>query len=424
MHWSRLAVSICNLTSRVGRGSVLVVRPALHKLKSIVHLILLFASVCGACADDEKTKPMATPAEKLIILQQEYKEAQAEYAKTTQFLPGPLEANPKWQELSKRFVKQQDDLFMVAVELAKANPKSQIGFAALEWLLEIPSAYYFPAEASALELMSRQYAANPKIGRGIAVLAYYFDWTSTNFPSYHSAVDLLNAVADKNPDRTARGQAALGLAWLAKRQFELAESEANPDADRLAVKAVMAFEVVLRNYGDCPFLITIGVRSSTRTLGGKAESGLYELRHLRVGQVAPRIEGEDLDGARLKLSDYRGKVVLLVFWASWCGPCMADVPHEKALVDHFKGRPFVVVGVNGDYSKLEATKAVAEHEIPWRSYWDGEKGPGGPIALTWDVQGWPTIYVLDDQGVIQYKDLRGKRLDTPLEKLVSAAEKQ
>jgi thiol-disulfide isomerase/thioredoxin len=389
----------------------------LHTIKTIVHLILLFAIASAANADDEKAKLAVSPADKLVTLQQDYQEAENAYNKATQLLPDTLEANSKLQELSKHFDKQQTGLFMAAVELAKANPQSQIGFAALEWVLEMPSAYYFPAGASALELVSRQYAANPKIGKGIAVLAYYFPWTSTNFPSYQPAVDLLNAVADKNPDRTARGQAALGLACLAMREFQLAELDANLDADRLAAKAETAFETVLRNYANCPNL-----RRVHYTLGDEAESALYELRHLRVGQVAPEIKGEDLDGTPLKLSDYRGKVFLLVFWASWCGPCVADVPHEKALVEHFKGRPFAVVGVNGDRSKPDAQKAVAEHEIPWRSFWDGDKGPNGPIALTWNVQGWPTVYVLDQKGVIRLKGVRGWQ-EAALEKLVSAAEK-
>jgi rhodanese-related sulfurtransferase/peroxiredoxin len=130
---------------------------------------------------------------------------------------------------------------------------------------------------------------------------------------------------------------------------------------------------------------------------------------------------EDLDGVRFTLSDYRGKVVLLVLWASWCGPCMASVPHEKVLVEHFKGRPFVLIGVNGDYKKVDAHKAIAKHKIPWRSFSNGKEGPGGPLAVAWNVRGWPTVYVIDPQGTIRHKSLHGKRLDEPPEKLVAEA---
>jgi thiol-disulfide isomerase/thioredoxin len=236
-------------------------------------------------------------------------------------------------------------------------------------------------------------------------------------------VNLLNAVVAKNPDRTARGQAALGLAWVAKRKFQQVESKANPDAGHLAAEAEKAFESVLRDFGDCPNLRTVGARPATSTLGGEAEPELYELRHLRIGQIAPEIEGKDLDDIRFKLSDYRGKVVLLVFWASWCGPCMNAVPREKALVERFKGRPFVLVGVNGDGSKSSATKAVADHQIFWRSFWNGKEGPGGPIAVAWNVRGWPTVYVLDQQGAIRHRNPAGNALEDSLEALVSAVEK-
>jgi thiol-disulfide isomerase/thioredoxin len=129
-----------------------------------------------------------------------------------------------------------------------------------------------------------------------------------------------------------------------------------------------------------------------------------------------------LDGAPLKLGNYRGKIVLLVFWASWCGPCMAAVPHERELANLFKDRPFVVIGVNGDESRQSALKAVAREQIPWRSFWNGDKGSGGPIATAWNVRGWPTTYLIDATGVIRHKDLYDKALDESVEKLVKQFE--
>jgi thiol-disulfide isomerase/thioredoxin len=391
-------------------------------MNTVIYLILFFVVSYGAYADDEKAQPVVSVTNKLVFIQQEYKDAETEYYKAVRSLPNTPEGNTKSQELSKQFDQTQADLLMAAVELANANPKSEVGFAALEWLLKTVSAYYLPAGPPALKIMTRQYADNPNIGNVIAILAYYLP--RTNDPSYQPAVDLLTAVAEKNPNRTVRGQAALGLALLTKREFQQAESKGNSDDDLLAAKAEKAFESVLHDYGDCSNLRTVGVRPATSTLGGEAEPELYELQHLRIGQTAPEIKGDAVDGVGLKLSDYRGKVVLLVFWASWCGPCMAAVPQEKALVERFKGRPFVLIGVNGDVSKSSAAKAVAEHQISWRSFWNGKEGPGGPIAVAWNVRGWPTVYVLDQEGVIRYKNLLGKQLDDSLEKLVSAAEKQ
>ena len=85
-----------------------------------------------------------------------------------------------------------------------------------------------------------------------------------------------------------------------------------------------------------------------KTLGQVAEARLDDLHNLAVGKPAPEIKGVDIHGKPLALSDYRGKVVALVFWGTWCGPCMREIPREKALVDRMKGRPFAMLGVNTD----------------------------------------------------------------------------
>src|SRR6478672_11619558 len=98
----------------------------------------------------------------------------------------------------------------------------------------------------------------------------------------------------------------------------------------------------------------------------------------------------------MKLSDYRGKVVVLTFWATWCGPCMQMVPHERELVRRMEGKSFVLLGVNGDEDKERLRRQSKEQQIHWRSFYDG--GPGGPISRSWNVKGWPAVFVLDRAG--------------------------
>jgi thiol-disulfide isomerase/thioredoxin len=146
-------------------------------------------------------------------------------------------------------------------------------------------------------------------------------------------------------------------------------------------------------------------------VGEFGQRELFELRHLRVGKVAPEITAEGVDGKPFKLSDHRGKVVVLVFWACWCGPCMRLVPHEREMTERLKGKPFTIVAVNGDEKRATAAEVMTKEKMTWPSFWNGSDGPQGPISKAWNVRGWPTMYVLDEKGVIRFKDLRGKELE-------------
>jgi hypothetical protein len=81
---------------------------------------------------------------------------------------------------------------------------------------------------------------------------------------------------------------------------------------------------------------------------------------------------------------------------------MAMVPSEVRLAERMKGKPFVLVGVNGDSIRDDAKRAVEKKKITWPSFWSKE-GPDGPIPTTWNVRGWPTVYVIDPNGVIRFK---------------------
>jgi peroxiredoxin len=129
---------------------------------------------------------------------------------------------------------------------------------------------------------------------------------------------------------------------------------------------------------------------------------------LTVGKVAPDIIGKDLDGQELRLSDYRGQVIVLAFSGDWCGACRVEYPYQKLLIDLYKDRPLTILSVNSDKDPLVAKKAKADRGLIYRSWWDGygEKNTSGPIASDWAVTGWPTTYLIDDQGVIRFVNLR------------------
>ena len=142
------------------------------------------------------------------------------------------------------------------------------------------------------------------------------------------------------------------------------------------------------------------VLARKQTLGQVAVARLDEMLNLAVGKPAPEIEGVDVDGKPLRLSDYKGKVVVLVFWGSWCGPCMELVPNERDLAERLKGQPFALLGVDCEANKDQARGAMARERMTWPNWYDGAPGTG-PIARRYQVQGYPSVFILDAKGVIR-----------------------
>jgi hypothetical protein len=97
---------------------------------------------------------------------------------------------------------------------------------------------------------------------------------------------------------------------------------------------------------------------------------------------------------------------------------MQMLPHECAMTERLAGKPFALVGVNGDSKPADAQNAVAKKKITWRSFWNG--GSEGSITTAWNMHSWPTVYVLDSKGIIRLKfeGYGGKRTDFLLDETV------
>ena len=97
------------------------------------------------------------------------------------------------------------------------------------------------------------------------------------------------------------------------------------------------------------------------------------------------------------------------------------IPHERSLVERMKDKPFALIGINSD-SDLDYYNAKAkEMEVTWRSFWCGPDATGGEIPAKWNVSGWPTVYILDPEGVIKYKGHGGGAMDQILEREITKA---
>ena len=167
------------------------------------------------------------------------------------------------------------------------------------------------------------------------------------------------------------------------------------------------------------------VRTLKDTDEGKKYAKILEDKYadifpnLSVGKTAPEVVSQDVGGKKAKLSDLRGKVVVLDIWATWCGPCRAMIPHEREMVKRFKGKPFVLVSISGDEKKETLTKFLGENPMPWTHWWNGAKGG---ILDELNVEGFPTIFVLDAKGVIRYKEVREEEMDKAVDALLKEME--
>jgi thiol-disulfide isomerase/thioredoxin len=301
-----------------------------------------------------------------------------------------------------------------------------------------------PEYSRAIDILAERHATTRKGGHAALALTGH---------AAPAAEKLMRAVIEKNSDQYIKGLACLALGRYLKHQSDrVRDIRDDPDAargweaifleegsdkesftrfrgrdpDAMMKEAEAIFERIGKEFGA---VSSLGDRLNKRafaTLVADADAELDEIRNLCVGKPSPEIAGEDIDGKPFKLSDYRGNVVYLSFWAEWCGSCRAMVPLERSLVEQMRGKPFVLLGVNGDSDKGKLRELMNRENITWRSWCDGggNANTPGPIARQFHVNAWPTVYIIDQYGVIRLKmlgDPASKKFSSAIDALVAQA---
>ncbi len=190
------------------------------------------------------------------------------------------------------------------------------------------------------------------------------------------------------------------------------EEFASNFADTLAIAATAAgepavarkvYEGLLKKFGgDSPNLVQ------------KVKDELARLD--RIGTPAPGVAVVDLDGAAFRLDQLRGKYVLVDFWATWCAPCVVELPRLQAAHARYKARGFEIVAVSLDETKSAVADFVKARKLPWRQVHNATGN--GDLVEAFGVRTIPATFLIDPKGTIVRLELRGAALDKALETLI------
>ncbi|HTF89137.1 MAG TPA: TlpA disulfide reductase family protein [Planctomycetota bacterium] len=239
------------------------------------------------------------------------------------------------------------------------------------------------------------------------------------FPKAEAASEL-QLLIGKSAASTPGGEAE------ARKIFEKAIADAGEDINQ-AVGATSELADLLQGSGDFEgakkAYTDLGEKfKSTKGFEGFIKGKLKEVTdYSEVYGKAPKpIDVTGFDGKPINLDDLKGKVVLIDFWATWCGPCVAELPNVIATYKKLHAQGFEIVGISLDSEETKLKDFLASHEMPWVQFYDG-KGWENEIAQAYGVQSIPATYLLDKEGNVRAMGLRGAALGRGIEKLLSPA---
>lgn len=265
------------------------------------------------------------------------------------------------------------------MQLVQANLEQPDVVKAVSWL--VTGAANFPEGQEALKMLGTTFADRKGIAEAIKQLEYH------GLP----AEPILAAVIAKNTNPEEKAAALYSLGAVHFKNFDASADRTSAEVSKN--KALECFQQLNADYAD----VTIqGFRLSD--FAGKM---LFEMTNLQVGCEAPAIEGKDAEGQPVKLSDYRGKHVVVAFWGGWCHACHGILPLLNQASAQLKDKNAVVLGVNTDIES-EAKKAFADYQIAFRNILDGTTS--GPNTSLYNLRNFPTLYLIDPKGVIAIKN--------------------
>jgi thiol-disulfide isomerase/thioredoxin len=243
----------------------------------------------------------------------------------------------------------------------------------------------------------------------------------------------MSAEQDRLLARAGKGALAgvvLGLvAWLCAALAGLLPMQDWPRALLLVLGAAVACgvgQVAARGIVGAALGALIGFLAGDLLAGaGTPRSPGPSLIGTEARIAGPTLEGTTLEGTTFDIKALRGKVVLVDFWATWCQPCLAELPHVRQLYERHKDEGFRVVGISLDTSREKLARFVEREKLPWPQIFFREaEQPGwqNPLAQQYGVAGIPYTLLVDREGRIVAEGLRGRDMERAVKKILAGNE--
>lgn len=291
-------------------------------------------------------------------------------------------------------------------KIAEEDPKSETAFEAVTFAMSrlVTIGAGGPDVDKLLAIVTEHHLNNPKVK----------DLVLTAGRAGPAGEKFLQTAAEKSADKSVRG---LSLYILGMSFAE--QSDETPNEKASAELVAKAIDHLSRAAKEAPDTKV----EDDLTLAKSVEIEIKALKTLSIGNPAPEMLGTELrDQKKQSLAGFKGNVVLVDVWATWCGPCVKMIPHEREMVKKLEGKPFKLVSVNVDDKKETLTKFLEKEPMPWIHWWD--EGEENPLIKTLKVRGYPTLYLIDAKGVIRRKWSgmpEPEALDKAVEELVKEA---